>query len=187
VRAVLLLLLFVLSGLFHVSAAVIPAPENRIWEFSNVGCDAVGLTNVGYDGSGKFSSAYDVASSRAQTDNERRSETQRASFASFVRFLAAEGAETGATAPVGRLGNPMEIAPGTNTPTTINGIDYSAHALDQMQGRGIVPSVVQNTIKNGTTFTTRVGTTGYYDAVNNVRVIVNSQTGKVVTVIPGAP
>jgi hypothetical protein len=47
--------------------------------------------------------------------------------------------------------------------------------------------VVQNTIDTGTPFATRAGTSGYYDAVNNVRVIVNSQTGKVVTVIPGKP
>ena len=80
-----------------------------------------------------------------------------------------------------------ELASTGQIAATINGIDYSAHALDQMQARGIVPSVVQNTIENGTTFTTRAGTIGYYDAVNNVRVIVNSQTGKVVTVIPGAP
>jgi Domain of unknown function (DUF4258) len=48
----------------------------------------------------------------------------------------------------------MEVAPGTNKPTTINGIDYSGHALDQMQERGLVPSVVQNTIENGTIFAT---------------------------------
>ena len=95
--------------------------------------------------------------------------------------------ETGATTPVGRLGSPMEVTPGTNTATTINGTDFSGHALDQMQGRGYVPSVVQNTIENGTTFSTRAGTIGYYDAANNVRVIVNAQTETVVTVIPGKP
>lgn len=51
-----------------------------------------------------------------------------------------------------------------------------------------MPSVVENTIKQGTSFPgNTAGTTGFFDAVNNVRVIVNSQNGTVVTVIRGAP
>ncbi|WP_156132348.1 hypothetical protein [Paraburkholderia terrae] len=34
---------------------------------------------------------------------------------------------------------------------------------------------------------TREGTKGYYDPVKNIRVVTNSKTGLVVTVIPGAP
>ncbi|MCW5746787.1 MAG: DUF4258 domain-containing protein [Alphaproteobacteria bacterium] len=74
-----------------------------------------------------------------------------------------------------------------NSATTIGGRQYSGHALDQMQNRGIMPSVVENTIRTGTAFPTRAGTTGYYDAVNNIRVITNTATGRVVTTIPGAP
>ncbi len=74
-----------------------------------------------------------------------------------------------------------------NEPTTINGHEFSGHALDQMQNRGIMPSVVENTIRSGQTFSTRAGTTGFYDSVNNVRVITNSETGRIVTVIRGAP
>ncbi|MBU9426665.1 DUF4258 domain-containing protein [Burkholderia gladioli] len=92
-----------------------------------------------------------------------------------------------ATSPVGVSGSPMVVPRGTNVPTTINGVDYTGHAIDQMQGRGIPPSVVKNTIQNGNTFPTRTGTTGYYDSVNNVRVITNSNTGRVVAVIPGVP
>lgn len=93
-------------------------------------------------------------------------------------------------APTGRSGNPLRnpnYQPGVNDPANINGIDYSGHALDQMQNRGFVPSVIENTINNGEQFDTRPGTTGYYDSVNNVRVIVNSNTGNVITVIPGVP
>ena len=88
---------------------------------------------------------------------------------------------------VGRGGSPMTVPRGTNDPTIINGISYSGHAIDQMQGRGIPPSIVQNTIQNGVIYQTRLGTTGYYDSVNNVRVITNSDTGVVITVIPGSP
>jgi filamentous hemagglutinin len=89
--------------------------------------------------------------------------------------------------PTGMSGSPMDVPRGTNAPATINGVEYSAHAVDQMQGRGVPPSAVKNTIENGVIYPTREGTTGYYDPVNNMRVITNSKTGSVVTVIPGAP
>ena len=76
---------------------------------------------------------------------------------------------------------------GRHTATKIQNTTYSSHALDQMQNRGFVPSVVENTIKKGCIFPTKTNTIGYYDSINNVRVIVNSKSGKVVTVIPGAP
>jgi RHS repeat-associated protein len=74
-----------------------------------------------------------------------------------------------------------------NDPATINGRDYSGHALDQMQNRGVMPSAIENTITTGKIFPTQSGTTGYYDSTNNIRVIVNSETGKVVTTIRGTP
>lgn len=70
---------------------------------------------------------------------------------------------------------------------TIGGRQFSGHALDQMQGRGFLPSVVENTTQQGTTFPTRSGTTGFCDPVNRVRVITYPATGRVVTVIPGVP
>lgn len=97
------------------------------------------------------------------------------------------GGGGGARAPVGRSGNPLGVSPGTNSPSLVGGVNYSGHALDQMQGRGIPPSAVQNAINTGTTFPTRAGTTGHYDSINNIRVITNSRTGGVVTVIPGSP
>lgn len=92
-----------------------------------------------------------------------------------------------ASTPVGRSGNPLgSVQP--NRPTTIEGRPFSGHAIDQMQGRGIPPSVVENTIQYGQPFPgNRPGTTGFYDPVNNVRVITNSTTGNVITVIPGPP
>jgi hypothetical protein len=57
-----------------------------------------------------------------------------------------------------------------------------------MQARGITPSVVENTIQHGRPFTGKTpGTTGYYDPVNNIRVITNDTTGNVIMVIPGPP
>ena len=74
-----------------------------------------------------------------------------------------------------------------NAPGEVNGRLYTGHAFDQMQKRGIMPSVVDNTIESGITFPTKAGTTGYYDSINKVQAIVNSGTRRVVTVIRGKP
>lgn len=89
--------------------------------------------------------------------------------------------------PVGKMGLELKGVEGANTPQTISGIRYSGHALDQMMARGVPPSAVANTLEHGGVYQTRQGTVGYYDATNNLRVIVNPDTGLVVTVIPGTP
>lgn len=76
--------------------------------------------------------------------------------------------------------NPV-YQPVRNEAATISNREYSAHALDRMQDRGIMPSVVENTIKTGTATPSRGNTTSYYDTTNNVSVVTNS-SGKVVTV-----
>ena len=51
--------------------------------------------------------------------------------------------------PVGRSGQREPITYPRNTPTTISGREYSGHALDRIQWRGTVPSVVEHTIQSG--------------------------------------
>jgi hypothetical protein len=83
------------------------------------------------------------------------------------------------------LGN-HPLQPVRNSPTTIGQRQFAGHALDQMQNRGIPPSVVENTIQHGVPFPgNRPGTQGFYDPVNRVRVIINSDNGTVVTVMHG--
>ncbi len=102
-------------------------------------------------------------------------------------------AETSAGVPSGFkgvMGLELKNAPYQtvrNKPATIGQRDYTGHSLDQMQNRGLMPSVVENTIKTGKAFQTRAGTVGYYDSVNKTRAIVDSTTGRVVTVIRGKP
>jgi hypothetical protein len=82
----------------------------------------------------------------------------------------------------GNRGSPIDVQPGTNPPTTIGGRDYTGHAQDRMQGRGVPPSAVEEAIKNGKPEASRGGTTVYTDTKNGVQVVVNAD-GKVVTVI----
>lgn len=78
------------------------------------------------------------------------------------------------------------LQPVRNSPTSIGQRQFSGHALDQMQNRGIPPSVVENTIQHGIPFPgKRPGTQRFYDPVNNVSVIIDSENGTVVTVRSG--
>ncbi len=101
-------------------------------------------------------------------------------------------ADVPASAPVGTSRSPMQVGvPGgwpTNAPGAINGRPYSGHAIDRMQGRGIPPSVVENTIQNGVPSAgNRSGTTAYYDRMNNITVVSATNNGTVITVRYGRP
>ncbi|HKV23101.1 MAG TPA: RHS repeat-associated core domain-containing protein [Candidatus Acidoferrum sp.] len=89
--------------------------------------------------------------------------------------------------PVGRrrsnmyVGSGEENGPPTNAPATILGREYSGHALDRMQGRGLTPTVVEEIIASGTESAgTEPGTTMH--SAQGITVITN-QTGRVVTVM----
>ena len=72
-----------------------------------------------------------------------------------------------------------------NLPAIIEGIKYSGHALDKMQDRGIMPSLVKNAFENGLVVTgKKLDTFAHYDAINNMTVISN-KFGRVITVSHG--
>ena len=96
-----------------------------------------------------------------------------------------KAAKGGAKTPIGRRGNPMKVPRGTNSPKKINGRDYTGHALDQMQGRGIMPSAVDDAIRHGGVRGGVPGTTAHYSSVNNVTVITDTASGRVITVGSG--
>ena len=57
--------------------------------------------------------------------------------------------------------------------------DLTRH--DQMQGRGITPSVVDDAINDGVMFSGADGSSIFYSSANNISVVVNSD-GRVITV-----
>ncbi|WP_411360027.1 RHS repeat-associated core domain-containing protein [Pseudidiomarina salilacus] len=88
-----------------------------------------------------------------------------------------------ASTPTGSRDNPMEVEDGTNSPETIGDREYSGHALDRMQGRGIPPSAVEESIANGQKGEGNTpGTTTHTDSTNDVKTVIN-ENGKVVTAI----
>jgi len=93
---------------------------------------------------------------------------------------------TPASTPVGRSGHPEMNVATPNQPTMIGGRDYSGHALDRMQGRGLTPTVVDDAIQHGRPRPGRGGTTVYHSGANNVTVVVN-KNGRVITLRRGAP
>jgi hypothetical protein len=89
-----------------------------------------------------------------------------------------------ASGPTGNRGSPMDVPRGTNSSGTVNGLDYSGHAFDQMQGRGVPPSAVEEAIGNGASSPGNTpGTRVFSDSTNGVKVIVNSNSGRIITVI----
>ncbi len=89
-----------------------------------------------------------------------------------------------AAAPIGRRGNPIEIAPGTNPSAIIGGRQFTGHALDRMQGRGIMPSVVEDAIATSRGITGADGSIIHYSTSNNISVVLNAD-GSVRTVSYG--
>jgi RHS repeat-associated protein len=99
---------------------------------------------------------------------------------------AAKGLDNLGTGFRGSKGNELvnsPFQPSRNLPGEVGGRPYSGHAFDQMQNRGIMPSVVENTVQHGKTTPGKIpGTTAHYDPVNNVTVITDANSGRVVTV-----
>ena len=90
------------------------------------------------------------------------------------------------------LGSPDKFSPipqqhVRNSPTSINGRNYTGHAVDQMENRGIPHSAVENTILFGTKSSSRQNSNSiFYEDTNNIKVILNER-GDVVTVMYGKP
>ena len=84
--------------------------------------------------------------------------------------------------PVGSQSNYMN-AIGNNQSATIDGVHYSGHALDQMQGRGILsPSIVKDALMNNVNIISgNSPNTFIVTGQNGIRVIIN-QFGKVITI-----
>ena len=90
----------------------------------------------------------------------------------------------GAQLPVGRRGTPMTTY--GNAPGEVGGRQYSGHAFDQMQGRGVPPSAVENTVRTGRASPDPIpGRSRHYDSVNDLTVVTDSQSGRVITVMTG--
>jgi filamentous hemagglutinin len=58
-----------------------------------------------------------------------------------------------------------------NTATSIGSREYTGHALDQMQNRGLTPSVVEDTLARGVKTPGRDGATVF--TTDQARIIVN--------------
>ena len=69
-----------------------------------------------------------------------------------------------------------------NEPTSIDGRYYSGHALDRMRERELLPTAVEDTIKNGILKPSgEVGKNLHYSPSNNISVVTNAASGRVIT------
>lgn len=84
--------------------------------------------------------------------------------------------------PVGHQGKQIEVPPGTNPPATIGGRRYTGHALDRMQERGFMPTVIDDVVRSNSGVPGRDNTYIHYSPENDISVVVN-EFGDVVTVM----
>ncbi|NGX38597.1 MAG: hypothetical protein K1000chlam2_01771, partial [Chlamydiae bacterium] len=92
-----------------------------------------------------------------------------------------------ATSFAGSKRAPLNYAPYQkvrNETAVIYGRKYTGHALDRMQDRGFMPSIVEKTIQSNVGTPNKVvGRMQFYDAVNNISVV--TENGEVVTILSG--
>lgn len=141
--------------------------DSRGW-FEIVG----GLAQVGVSG-------YDGYKTARTFGNARKAMAQATAAAKQAPSVSPQ-------TPVGRPGKREPHFVSRNSPTVIDGRSYSGHAIDRLQARGFVPSVVKQAVRKGTrTAGNRPGTSQFTDSVNKLRVIVDNETGHIITVIGG--
>jgi hypothetical protein len=85
-----------------------------------------------------------------------------------------------ASTPVGRRGQPITVVT-RNGRARIRDRVFTGHALDRMQGRGIMPSVVEEAIRNGVRSRQGLTKLKFFDP-NNKITVVTSRRGRVITV-----
>jgi hypothetical protein len=81
-----------------------------------------------------------------------------------------------------------DFQPSRNLPGTIGNILYSGHAFDQMQNRGLPPSVAEQAMRDGVPSPGKtIERVEYYDPVNRVVVVRDKYTGNVISVFRTRP
>jgi RHS repeat-associated protein len=103
--------------------------------------------------------------------------------------LFQKGEDVAASTPVGSASLPLNLATSAeNIPSNargiFDGIQFSGHAFDKMQSFGISPTAAVDVVRSGEEVV-EGGSTYYYGAANNLSVVVNSVTGRVITVSYG--
>jgi hypothetical protein len=92
-----------------------------------------------------------------------------------------------ASSPMGSRGLELDRAPfqpNRNLPGTVNRVLYSGHAFDQMQNRGLPPSVAEQAMREGAPSPGKtIERVKYYDPVNGVVVVRDKYTGNVISVM----
>jgi len=115
---------------------------------------------------------------------------QLAAFPNFRIPVSSNSSSTyvnRATSFAGSKRAPLDYAPYQqirNESAVIYGRKYVGHALDRMQDRGLMPSVIENAIQNSIGLPNKVaGRVQFYDSINNISVV--TENGEVVTILYG--
>lgn len=129
-----------------------------------------------------LNSAFNALSKSSDSSGNRNRSASASASAPSQNAQQSSNNEPPESPTVERRGEPVNVPRVTNPDTSIGGRDFTGHAID-LQGRGVPPSAVENTIRTGTaSLDPIVGCLRFYDPVNNLTVI-TEQGGAVITVI----
>jgi RHS repeat-associated protein len=134
----------------------------------------------------RFSQQAEIAGSLASGEVQLARQSLLSTFESRVGQLnVPKGGVARSNGFLGRSGWELKntsYQPVRNSPAIINGRSYSSHAIDQMQNRGLMPSTIEDTIKNGFMISgKKPQTKAYYNQTNNISVIIDAESGRVIT------
>ncbi len=149
--------------------------------------DGIMLASLVYGG---YSATANAARNLGLIKNFKINNINANPLQSISRNISTSIEQKGSSNLMGSKRMQLQYAPfqklSLNNPTTIDGINYSGHAIDKMQNTGILPSVVKNTLKKGIV---RKGATAkslqYFDKTNNISVIIDKKSGNIVTTFFG--
>ncbi|HTB63774.1 MAG TPA: RHS repeat-associated core domain-containing protein, partial [Opitutales bacterium] len=162
-------------------------------ELAQIGNNVFAMANM-VDGEGELAIGKDVltAGTEKKVAKDAAEDAVKAASDDTVSVAATRGGASGAvesadiaaSTPVGRLGAPLGTVT-RNEPGAVDGIKYVDHAFDQMQARGLTPSVAKNAIEHGVPSPDPIpGRIRYFDSTNNITVVTEAN-GTVVTVMTG--
>ena len=157
-------------------------------EIFTLGAAAKGIGAIGKVSKSAFKARFGENLSSAYSSKKVASaSTSGASVSKNIDNIISEAERKGFRGVRGQIELHTPKGFGRNKDMIINGRNYWEHVLDRMQDRSIPFPVVEDCIKHGKIVpsTKQVSRLEHYDAVNNIKVITDKNTGDVISVIFG--
>jgi RHS repeat-associated protein len=171
-----------------------PKPKPKPIQLKEVTIKATRIQKHWYNGVADYFGFYDPPQPRMTHAQQARADRAFQNYANLLMLMGDGGGETppedvDPSTPVGRRGDEMKNLPSHNKPTTINGVEFTGHALDQMQARGVIsPTAVLDVVQNGVKLPGNSPNEVVHVTLDGtLKVVTNTAGTKIISVIPQSP